>query len=110
MAYAGFLRMGEFTYKNEPLDVQAARRLTRADVTFAEDDSYYTITLRQSKTDRHFEGVSILIAAAEQYCPVVYAQTLHTGPTISGYAIVPLIRRATVLPHNRHLLHATKTM
>ncbi len=67
MAYAGFLRMGEFTYKNEPLDVQTARRLTRADITFAEDDSYYTITLRQSKTDRHFEGVSILITAAEQH-------------------------------------------
>ena len=70
MAYADFLRIGEFVYKNKPLDTQTTRRLRRADLAFAENDSYYTIILRQSKTDRHFEDVNILITASEQHYPV----------------------------------------
>jgi hypothetical protein len=81
LAHGGFLRMGEFTYKEESQRVLETRRLTRGDVIFAEDDSFVKIRLKQSKADKHFEGVTVLIASSPTNCPVTLLKRLITLDT-----------------------------
>ena len=97
LAHGGFMRMGEFTYKDQPDDITAARGLTRDDLIFAEDDSFVKIRLKQSKADRHFEGVTILVAASPTNCPVkLLRRLLEKDPTQPGRAgSQPLFRLTT---------------
>ena len=78
-AHAGFLRTGEFTQKtgSDPIKLQ------RRDVTFDDEDRYVCIRLRQSKTDKKHEGVTITIAAGGETCPVRLLRRLfkkHPAP------------------------------
>jgi len=66
LAFAGFLRMGEFTHARErEADPQAfaAANLSRSDIKFATD--HVTVRLKRSKTDRLHQGVSIIVAATD---------------------------------------------
>lgn len=74
VAWAGFLRMGEFTYTKADLKNRklfSATKLTRSDITFSQDDQYVVLRLKRSKTDVKHTGVEIIIAATnDATCPV----------------------------------------
>ena len=74
VAFAGFLRVGEFTYSAADLrnsQVFAATKLTRADVRFSPTMDHILLTLKRSKTDRNHEGVNVVLAATnDAACPV----------------------------------------
>ena len=72
LAFAGFLRMGEFTHtKQRAADSQAfaTANLTRSDVRLAANHA--TVRLKRNKTDRLHQGVTIIVAATGKHnCPV----------------------------------------
>ncbi|KAF1968072.1 hypothetical protein BU23DRAFT_481517, partial [Bimuria novae-zelandiae CBS 107.79] len=64
LAFAGFLRIGEFTHKD--LDLKDIRRfrtenLTRRCVIGLATGDYFVLHLLRSKTDLNNEGVNIVI-------------------------------------------------
>jgi hypothetical protein len=72
VAFAGFLRSGEFTYDDraDKFTLELTK-LTRSDVTFGEGDEHVRLRLKRSKTDLLHHGVDIVIAAtASLTCPV----------------------------------------
>ena len=81
VAWAGFLRLGEITYSNA--EAQAPTfvntKLTRSDITFAEDNQQAILRLKRSKTDLYHTGVEIILAAThDKTCPVTALHTLFS--------------------------------
>lgn len=79
VAWAGFLRMGEFTYTH--IEAQARTfidiGLTRSDITFADDNLHAILRLKRSKTDVNHTGVEIILAATrDKACPVMALRAL----------------------------------
>lgn len=74
VAWAGFLRMGEFTYSKAELQdilLFERTRLTRNDISFSDDGQCATLRLKRSKTDVNHSGVQIILAATSHVtCPV----------------------------------------
>ncbi|KAF1971992.1 hypothetical protein BU23DRAFT_469368, partial [Bimuria novae-zelandiae CBS 107.79] len=67
LAFAGFLRIGKFTYKD--LDLKDIRRfcienLTRRCVTGLATRDYFILHLPRSKIDLNNKGVNIVIAVS----------------------------------------------
>lgn len=104
VAFAGFLRMGEFTVKPsqtvEAEETFQATRLTRSDVTFSTDDSHAILRLKRSKSDTNHRGVEIVLSADpdDRICPVralrtlfLYQPELPTAP-LFGWDNRPLER------------------
>ncbi|KAJ3453583.1 hypothetical protein MRS44_017830 [Fusarium solani] len=94
VAFAGFLRVGEFTYKREDLGTPSiflATKLTRSDIRFSSSSDHAQLTLKRSKTDRRHEGVQIILArTGDGACPVDALQKLllldpkeHDAPLFS---------------------------
>ena len=83
MAFAGFMRMGEFTHKQAELKDHTkfkAERLTRRCVTRSTAEDYYTLFLPRSKTDYDNTGVRIVIATAnDDACPYHHMKKLLIG-------------------------------
>jgi hypothetical protein len=82
VAFAGFLRMGEFT--NTATDLTASgtgpKVLRRSDVTFSENHNTATLLLRRSKTDVNHTGIRIILARTGGIaCPV--SSLLHLFTT-----------------------------
>lgn len=94
VAFAGFLRSGEFTYSLADVKSKTFPHtgLTRSDITFGERDQYAVLRLKRSKTDVKHEGVEILLAATyNSTCPVAALRLLFerdpksaTSPLYSG--------------------------
>jgi hypothetical protein len=62
IAFAGFLRFGEFTCKKEDLGTRSifsATKLTRSDVRISSSLDHAQLTFKRSKTDRCHEGVQM---------------------------------------------------
>ncbi|KAH7114623.1 hypothetical protein EDB81DRAFT_848578 [Dactylonectria macrodidyma] len=80
VAFAGFLRIGEFTYKREDLGTPSiflAAKLTRSDIRFSSSLDHAQLTLKRSKTDRRHEGVQTILAkTGGGACPVDALQKL----------------------------------
>lgn len=80
IAWAGFLRSGEFTYslKDQPGSRTFTNtKLTRSDITFDENFDYAILRLKRSKTDLDHKGVEIILAAThDQICPVAALRKL----------------------------------
>lgn len=80
VAWAGFLRSGEFTYslKDQPGSRSFINtKLTRSDITFDENSEYAILRLKRSKTDLDHKGVEIILAATHnQVCPVAALRKL----------------------------------
>jgi hypothetical protein len=80
IAFAGFLRSGEFCYSVSDLKDKHTfinTKLTRSDITFATDDSYAILRLKRSKSDIDHQGVDIILAATNKpCCPVTALKTL----------------------------------
>ena len=79
IAWAGFLRCGEFTYssqdREDALFVQT--HLTRSDSTFEDRCQYAILRLKFSKTDYDHTGVEIILAATgDELCPVAALRNL----------------------------------
>ena len=78
IAFAGFLRMGEFTNTATELAASGAspKVLRRSDISFSENHDTATLLLRRSKTDVNNTGVRIILARTGGIaCPV--ASLLH---------------------------------
>ncbi|KAJ5110842.1 hypothetical protein N7532_001377 [Penicillium argentinense] len=78
-SFAGFLRLGEFTYKTEDLNTRSisATKLTLSDIRFSSSLDHVQLTLKRSKTDRHHEGIQIVLAKTrDEACPVDALQKL----------------------------------
>lgn len=81
LSWAGFLRLGEITYTHAELNKPtfASTRVTRSDISFAENDLYATLRLKRSKTDTERTGVQIVLAATgEPTCPVASLRCLFS--------------------------------
>ncbi len=79
VAWAGLMRMEEFTYKAAEAKKAtfAETGLTRSDISFAEGDQYAILRLKRSKTDTEHTGVQIILAAiVERTCPVAALRRL----------------------------------
>ena len=74
VTWAGFLRMGEFTYtktEHGNRKLFSGTKLTRSDITFSENDQHVVLWLKRSKTDVKHTGVEVIIAATnDSLCPV----------------------------------------
>lgn len=80
LAWAGFLRMGEFTWKDKEV-LSSARfkrtRPTKSSVTPSASGDHFLFLLKTSKSDKDNKGVSIVIAATGQPdCPVYHMSML----------------------------------
>jgi integrase len=113
-AFAGFLRVGEFTWSAADLNTVdfASWHVTRRSVQFAEDDSRVFLTLPASKTDPFRIGITITIAAApDAACPVKSLRHLferHPRPSYSPLFTLdgpdPAFTRTKVINRLRDLL------
>ena len=116
VAWAGFLRMGEFTYSLLDLKKRSFQdtKLIRSDVSFSDTYQYATLRLKSSKTDINHSGVEIILAANPSSigtCPVTALQNLvHCDPQSPQASLFKLcsngtFARQTVLKHlEKHLL------
>lgn len=81
VAWAGFLRMGEFTYTGAEAKANTFinTKLTRSDITFSDRDQHAILRLKRSKTDLNHSGVEIILAATyDKNCPVKALRALFT--------------------------------
>ena len=95
VAWAGFLRCGEFTYSAKDYP---GSKLTRSDVTFDEAFSYAIIRLKRSKTDYDHKGVEIVLAASrDQVCPWPVSALRDLFPQLPSFGPgqSPLLTAAT---------------
>lgn len=74
LAFAGFLRVGEFTYREADTQLGTAFHkwfVTKASIKIANDSSYMELSLPASKTDPFRKGIKLTIAASQdEGCPV----------------------------------------
>jgi hypothetical protein len=89
-AFAGFLRMGEFTHTRAQLARQQdfeRQRLTTRCVTPGANGRHLLLLLPTSKTDRNNEGVTIpLLRTGSAYCPVTHMEALlRSRPDSQGF-------------------------
>ncbi len=73
------MRMWELTYTAAEAKKAtfAETGLTRSDISFAEEDQYAILQLKQSKTDTEHTGLQIILAATgEPTCPVAALRRL----------------------------------
>lgn len=73
------MKIGELTYIMAEVKKTTfvETGLTRSDISFAEDDQYTVLCLKQSKTDIELTGVGIILAAmSENTCPVAALRQL----------------------------------
>lgn len=84
VAWAGFLRSGEFTYSQDELidPVFVQSHLCREDITFASNGQYAIVRLKFSKTDYDHSGVEVVLAATgTDICPVAaLTELFHRDP------------------------------
>ena len=82
VAFAGFLRCGEFTYSAfdyKDRHTFMNTKLTRNDVSFSEDNTYAILRLKRSKADVEHHGVDIILSTTNnQCCPVTALKNLFT--------------------------------
>lgn len=105
VAWAGFLRVGEFTYTPQALAMPSFSQtgLTRSDITFSEDDDYAILRLKRSKTDVKHTGVEIILAATNSStCPVTALRLLferdHQPPRAPLFSLQngPFTRKSVI--------------
>jgi len=80
LAFAAFLRVGEFTYRQTDLDSGPAFRkwfLTKSSIRFIAGGAHMELTIPSSKTDPGRHGVQLTIAASnDSACPVAAMKQL----------------------------------
>ena len=116
VAFAGFLRVGEFTYSAKDLAnsrLFASTKLTRGDIRFSPTGDHAQLLLKRSKTDKNHEGVHILLAATnDAACPVAGLTQLFahdpkppSAPlfSLSSSAFTPAAFQSAVLKSLRNL-------
>ncbi|KAF1967324.1 hypothetical protein BU23DRAFT_379921, partial [Bimuria novae-zelandiae CBS 107.79] len=81
MAFAGFLRMGEFTYTPEQLRNErrlVAEKPTRRCVAISQSLDHYRLLLPRSKADTSNADVQLVIASSQDdCCPVTHLLNLY---------------------------------
>ena len=80
LAFAAFLRVGEFTYRATDISLGtsfASWFLTKNSIRLSNDRTYMELTLPSSKTDPFRKGIKLTIAASnDQGCPVASMKNL----------------------------------
>ena len=80
LAFAAFLRVGEFTYRETDLKLGPTFRnwfLTKSSINWVEGGAHMELTLPASKTDPFRHGIQLLIAASNDAgCPVAAMKRL----------------------------------
>ena len=80
LAFAAFLRVGEFTYRATDISLGtsfASWFLTKNSIRLSNDRTYMELTLPSSKTDSFRKGINLTIAASnDQGCPVASMKNL----------------------------------
>lgn len=105
LAFAGFLRAGEFTYSKRDLEDSnfASWHLTRQSIEFLPDR--LLLTLPASKTDRYRRGITLTIAASgDAACAVKSLQNLFTQ--FPRHPSTPLFHSTSIGPFTREYLTA----
>ena len=81
LAFAGFLRVGEFTYKEADRELEASFSkwfLTKQHIAMSRDRTYLELMLPASKTDPFRKGITLTIAASHDAgCPVAAMRRLQ---------------------------------
>lgn len=111
VAFAGFMRSGEFTYTQKDLDKAdtfSKTKLTRSDITFGGDNEYAILRLKRSKTDTDHEGIDIMLAATPSpTCPVAALRFLFKNDPQPTTA--PLFSRGSNQPFTYQFLRSKLT-
>jgi len=111
LAFAAFLRVGEFTYRE--IDKQLGRSfsrwfLTKQSIIVSRDATYLELTIPASKTDPFRKGITLTIAATQdEGCPVRAMRQLQANYTHRPHH-TPLfcIGKHTQQPFTRkHVVH-----
>jgi len=80
LAFAGFLRVGEFTYRKNDLDSRSTFRnwfLTKSSIRLIADGAHLELSLPASKTDPFRHRIKLTIAASQDAgCPVMAMKNL----------------------------------
>ena len=82
VAWAGFLCIRKFTYTKRKAQSSTFinTSLTCSDIIFSDGNQHAILRLKKSKTDVHYTGVEIILAATySQTCPVTALQKLYTN-------------------------------
>ncbi len=94
VAWAGFIRMGQFTYTEAEAKKAtfAETGLTRSDISFSKGDQYAILRLKRSNTDTENTGVQIILGATSKpTCPVAALKKLFIqDPRPSNAALLKL--------------------
>jgi len=106
LAFAGFLRVGEFTYSEKDRELGATFGnwfLTKGSVRIPRSGSYMELTLPSSKTDPFRRGIKLTIAASQdEACAVQAMKGLQAIDTHRPqWAPLFCIGRAEQLPFTR---------
>ena len=85
LAFAGFLRVGEFTYKESDRNLAEGFGkwfLTKSCIRISREATYMELNLPSSKTDPFRKGIKLTIAATyDRGCPVLAMQRLRAIDT-----------------------------
>jgi len=85
LAFAGFLRVGEFTYKEADWEMGPSFQKwlpTKSSIRISQDGQYMDFTLPSSKTDPFRKGIKLTIAASnDRGCPVLAMQQFYSVDT-----------------------------
>ena len=80
LAFAAFLRVGEFPYRETDLNLGPTFRnwfLTESSINWIEGEAHMELTLPASKTDPFRHGIQLLIAGSNDAgCPVAAMRPL----------------------------------
>jgi len=96
LAFASFLRVGEFTYREADTDLGTLFHkwfITKASIKISDDSAYMELTLPASKTDPFRKGIKLTMAATQdEGCPVEAMKRLqgidtHRPPTAPLFCV-----------------------
>ena len=99
VAWAGFLRIGEFIYTKTELanrKVFITTKLTQSDITFSQDNQHVILQLKKSKTDTKHTGIEIIIIATnDSTCPIIPLRELFMlDPQLRNAPLFTLVNGA----------------
>jgi len=101
LAFAGFLRVGEFTYGEADTDLGTLFHMwfitnLKASIKISDDSAYMELTLPASKTDPFRKGIKLTIAATQdEGCPVEAMKRLQEIDNPQTLYCSTILRRPT---------------
>jgi len=106
LAFASFLRVGEFTYRRIDLDLGATFRnwfLTQSSISQSDDGTHMTRTLHASKTDPFRHGIQLVIPSSTDsgYPVAAMRQLIRIDSPRAPFAPLFCLGKQDILPFTR---------